>query len=200
MERKICLSQRQALCVPYGLVWKQLETLSPLPPTNLHRTPNPTELSFQSLVKAATEAASLFPMHPAMWTHRSLVEISPSYLRLRRGACEEDEHGEGETVLLTASLGVLMSPHTPEAGSGSQLTERGLRISTLCSSSPLLGWLASSKLLEEGKVDVERWARWKRRGRAGHFPFAPTPPQIHSLLCSVPWDPWKRLHPLPSGA
>ena len=45
---------------------------------------------------------------------------------------------------------------------------------------------------EEGE---ERGLTWC----VGHSPFALPPPQIHSLLCSVPWDPWKRLQPLLSG-
>ena len=33
----------------------------------------------------------------------------------------------------------------------------------------------------------------------GHSPLIFHPPQIHVLLCSVPWGPWKWLHPLLPG-
>lgn len=57
-----------------------------------------------------------------------------------------------------------------------------------------LGSVASHKLREEAKVDIERWGRSRKRirvvlppytGHSSHAPSHPTPPHPRSPLCSV---------------
>lgn len=85
----------------------------------------------------------------------------------------------------------------------------GLRMTTgLRQSLSSLGSLVSSKLLEEAKVDIERWGRGRKRSRvlpticSSHSPFAcshATPQQVHSPFSLGPWNPWKHcIHCLPA--
>lgn len=159
--------------------------LCPFPRPPPHTIP-PTCWALLS-VKAATEAASPFPVAWPCGSHRMPVEILPSYLWLRRAACKETEHWEGETALPTASQAVLMSPRTIEAPSGSQFTEWGLRM-TIGIIKFLLLSLASWPLISFWKKEREmsrNGAQWGREaGCAAHSLFAP-PPHSRAILCSV---------------
>lgn len=84
-----------------------------------------------------------------------------------------------------------MSPHITEAGLGSQFLERA-EDNYRHDAAPLLSW-ASWPLVSfwEKERYMSRDGHSGRGGCAGPAPLAPIPPQIHSPLSLVPWDPWK---------